>query len=428
VNRYEAAPYLDDLSDFQRRTVNHVFHQFYRPVQAKRFLVADETGLGKTRVARGLIARAVEHLQDDESVRRIDVVYVCSNSDLAQQNITRLNVTGADAIPFASRLTLLGSQTQRLKGRGGRNTGKPVNLVSFTPGTSFEHGYSLGQSKERAMLAIALTTITPMSGFERTATHRLLQGQVRLLGTFRQTVDDLSREMGDAGIDPAILREFKRAVHRGGRQSLHSRFSSLVDGVGRKRSIPAHLYNDTLEVVRELRATLARASVQTLEPDLVILDEFQRFRHLLSANNPAGEFAHHLFEFEAAKVLLLSATPYKPFTYAEEAGEDHASDLFNTLGFLAKGRHDVDVEQIRSQLREYREVVTRGHDGERVIPALRTNLLKVMSRAERPVVSQGSASVEHVRTAANLKPEDLLGYSALHGWPSWSSTSVIGGW
>ena len=71
-------------------------------------------------------------------------------------------------------------------------------------------------------------------------------------------------------------------------------------------------------------------------------------------------------------MLLLSATPYKPFTYAEEAGEDHASDLFNTLGFLAKGRHDVDVEQIRSQLREYREVVTRGHDGERVIPALRT--------------------------------------------------------
>ena len=47
--------------------------------------------------------------------------------------------------------------------------------------------------------------------------------------------------MGDEGIDPAILREFKRAVQRGGRQALRGRFASLVDEMGRKRSIPAQL-------------------------------------------------------------------------------------------------------------------------------------------------------------------------------------------
>ena len=414
MNRYLAAPYLDDLSNFQRRTVNHVFHQLYGPTQAKRFLVADETGLGKTRVARGLIARAIEHLQDDESVQRIDVVYVCSNSDLAQQNITRLNVTGEEAIPFASRLTMLGSETQRLTRRKGRTTAKPVNLVSFTPGTSFEHGHSLGQSKERAMLLIAITAIHPLGGYETTAAHRLLQGQVRTVERFRQTVDELRYQMGDVGIDPPILRAFRRSIKLGGRSSLLNRFLELVDEMGRKRSVPDDLYGRNVEVVREMRAALARASVETLEPDLVILDEFQRFRHLLDPDTPAGELAHHLFEFEAAKVLLLSATPYKPFTYAEETGEDHASDLFNTLGFLAKGRHDVDMDQIRAQLREYRDVVTRGHDGQQVIPGLRTNLLKVMSRAERPVLSEGAMSVEHVRTATNVTAEDLLGYAALH--------------
>ena len=289
MNRYLAAPYLDDLSDFQRRTVNHVFHQLYGPTQAKRFLVADETGLGKTRVARGLIARAIEHLQDDESVQRIDVVYVCSNSDLAQQNITRLNVTGEEAIPFASRLTMLGSETQRLTRRKGRTTAKPVNLVSFTPGTSFEHGRSLGQSKERAMLLIAITAIHPLGGYETTAAHRLLQGQVRTVERFRQTVGELRYQMGDVGIDPPILRAFRRSIKLGGRSSLLNRFLELVDEMGRKRSVPDDLYGRNVEVVREMRAALARASVETLEPDLVILDEFQRFRHLLDPDTPAGE-------------------------------------------------------------------------------------------------------------------------------------------
>ena len=37
-----------------------------------------------------------------------------------------------------------------------------------------------------------------------------------------------------------------------------------------------------------------------------------------------------------------------------------------------------------------------------------------MSRAERPVLSEGAMSVEHVRTATNVTAEDLLGYAALH--------------
>mgnify|MGYP003353800449 CR=1 FL=1 len=46
------------------------------------------------------------------------------------------------------------------------------------------------------------------------------------------------------------------------------------------------LYNDerleSIALVGLLRGALARAGVSALEPDLVILDEFQRFRHLHS--------------------------------------------------------------------------------------------------------------------------------------------------
>ena len=61
--RFRAAPALAPLKVFQRRTVDYVFERLYGsddPV--RQFLVADEVGLGKTMVARGVIARMIEQL------------------------------------------------------------------------------------------------------------------------------------------------------------------------------------------------------------------------------------------------------------------------------------------------------------------------------------------------------------------------------
>src|SRR5438094_10053654 len=89
----DPSPVMAGLKDFQRRTVDYVFQRLYEDdPPARRFLVADEVGLGKTLVARGLIARAIRHLQV-EGVKRIDIVYICSNADIARQNVNRLNVT-----------------------------------------------------------------------------------------------------------------------------------------------------------------------------------------------------------------------------------------------------------------------------------------------------------------------------------------------
>jgi len=49
---------MADLKDFQRDTVNYVFRRLYEDKDtARRFLIASETGLGKTLIARGVIAR-----------------------------------------------------------------------------------------------------------------------------------------------------------------------------------------------------------------------------------------------------------------------------------------------------------------------------------------------------------------------------------
>src|SRR5438270_5075016 len=82
---------LAGLKDFQRATVDYTFERFYGPDPTRRFLVADEVGLGKTQVARGVIARTIDHLHDKD---RIDIVYICSNADIARQNVQRLRLPG----------------------------------------------------------------------------------------------------------------------------------------------------------------------------------------------------------------------------------------------------------------------------------------------------------------------------------------------
>ena len=74
----EGRPNLDvilgGLKDFQRKTVDYVFQRLYLDDDAvSRFFIADEVGLGKTLVARGLIAKAIDYLWDD--VERIDLRY-----------------------------------------------------------------------------------------------------------------------------------------------------------------------------------------------------------------------------------------------------------------------------------------------------------------------------------------------------------------
>ena len=99
------------LSDFQRATAKHAFRRLYRDEDSsRRFLVADETGLGKTHVAQEVIAQTLKHLQEVDHVGRIDIVYVCSNADIAAQNIRKLDVSDSERPSFATRLSLLITQ------------------------------------------------------------------------------------------------------------------------------------------------------------------------------------------------------------------------------------------------------------------------------------------------------------------------------
>lgn len=402
MSTVDVAAVMAGLKGFQRDTVDHVMDRLYGTSSAGasgRFLVADETGLGKSIVARGVIARAIEHLQDVDHVERIDIVYVCSNVDLATQNLRRLNVTGDEHIGMTTRLTLLAKESRRLaeQARGG---GKKVNLVSFTPGTSFsEGGWRQGSAPERAMLTVILDKIANRTDSDRRVTRLLMHGTVKTPERFdRWYVRPLQRELaGDP--DPRIVTAFTRMIENDG--SLE-RFIALRDEVRRKRSVPADLWHANHDLIAEFRQSLAKAGVDTLEPDLIILDEFQRFRHLLNPESgDAAELAHALFEHPDAKVLLLSATPYKPFTNSDDVDDDHYEDFLATVRFLAGGAPGAERD-VADTLASYRQALVVGGDADAAARRVRDALTPLMTRSERPPIAEREdlVAVRHLATAS----------------------------
>lgn len=384
----DVATVLAGLKGFQRDAVDHIIEQFYGSTEeqvSRRFLVADETGLGKSIIARGVIARTIELLEQDERVDRIDIVYICSNQDLATQNLRRLNVTNERDLPFASRLTLLATELPRLTARSTSGS-KKVNLISFTPATSgmTGGGWRTGRWEERALLAILLKADVTHSDDDWRALVDLLKW-TKGEASFRTGVSDMLARLGGSA-DPTIHSAFRAQLDG----------TDLVDKV--RRMITDRLAgtevhgNQIASAVSQLRQALAKASVSALQPDLVILDEFQKFRDLLAdpESNEAAELADAMFRHETARVLLLSATPYSPFTRADDATDDHYRDFMETIEFLADRDKD-RIGKVRTSLEKYRAMLIGGGNAKAAADQVRASLLPYMTRSERPHVDHGFA-------------------------------------
>ena len=411
---------LKPLKPFQHRTVEHAFHRLFRSEDSTgRFLVADEVGLGKTLVARGIIARAIDYLWD--SVERIDIVYICSNGSIARANLPKLQIGGTDERSFAlaTRLTMLATQLAPREGEPGL-AGSRLNFVSFTPGTSFNMGHSGGQRQEREVLYQLLDRLID----RRTALMNLMQGWVTRKDDFRRRLVNTPRL-----IDPDIRKRFEAAF--GTCPDLQDELRALFDTwfYRYRNHWPPEARWRRDRVIAKLRSLLAEACVGALEPDLVILDEFQRFKSLLDPRNadrdPAVELAQALFQAKAhdgkrVRTLLLSATPYKLYTAdAEIDHEEHYGDFLATTRFLL-GDDDARVEAVRHQLSRFgaalkraagepdqaKEVKQAKHDVE-------ASLRNVMARTERVAASDDrDAMVAENRSQVRVTATDVRQYIA----------------
>lgn len=356
MDRTELEAYLDEaikgLKDFQTASVDAIYHGLYEEGRP-RMLLADEVGLGKTVVARGLIARLVKERIAAGKRSPLKVTYICSNQVIAGENLRKLNPfpkkVGMKA-PI-SRIAYLAYEPPTPSAKVQQNL---LELNTLTPATSFEAGHGAGNQWERR--AIYATLCQDLKMWNRSqGLCWILKENVRNFGSFK----DRMNEALNRPLRSGLADHFIRTLHR---QRIPGEVNYIYDELRVRRELTLYeatqlfaervnrgtwsaFWNGCHYLNKRLREALIECCLRYVDADLFILDEFQRFRSLIDeeSEDEQARIARKVFRQQhGSRVLLLSATPFKAFTGHDEVerGEDHYKEFSKVLGFLLSGKED----------------------------------------------------------------------------------------
>ena len=362
-NGVDTSAIYNGLKDFQKITVDFVYDKLQ--INGK-FLVADEVGLGKTMIAKGIIAKTYDGRKDKD--KKLQIVYIATNQSIASQNIETLKI--GNATTETTRLSLL---VTKLK----NDDKSEISFNSFTVGTSLEFkGKSTGRKEEREFLIYLLRQTEDIKGLWKTTVENF----------FKQTAKDINTRRIFDDIPDAFIEKFESLVEKS--------YPNLKEAISNNTNNA-----NKAKIIRELRKILILANLEYLNPDLIILDEFQRFSKLLTdENNTDGEIIKALFSHESSKTLLLSATPYKLLDCQDNT---HYDEFYSLIEWLYKENGTKKVEELKKMF---------SHVDETNKESIENILLEVMCRTERTSFSKDGMIEEKKIESIKIKSAFLNEY------------------
>ena len=393
------------LADFQQKTADRIFDLFRNGQM--RVLLADEVGLGKTIVAREVVKLVSKWHKDELFDDHFKVVYICSNISIASQNAQKLGIKDQMNIS-ESRLSM-----QHLKIYENAGTGHDYEqLIPLTPATSFSMTNGRGSQAERALMFAHLKRLP------------VFAGKTDALSRF------LSFEVSDWQNLVAAYEERVLVCDQNGSHYIEEMAASLTEKLSALEELVSAIIADLcldfveqssnrISLVNRLRKIFAEISLTKLEPDLVIMDEFQRFRELIAPEKDSEEklLSERFLQDTRTKVLLLSATPYKPYSTLEEIAEDDSSDHYHefmeVMDFLFYDEQK--RKSFRSVWRDYSASLCEiGKDNLTVLIAIKNQaedmLYQGISRTER--FNTGIIDDSGVKEI-EITSGDILSYDAM---------------
>lgn len=414
----DADAVLAELKDFQRRTARWAFYRMFQaPDATSRFLVADEVGLGKTLVAKGVIAQTIAHLQATGDERH-DIVYICSNAAIAQQNLRKLVPHGVETVEQVERLTMLAT----IAPQPSRSGAAPINVYAITPGTSLKFGHRTGQFQERCVAYEFLRQLWGEPLYSSAARKIFTEG-ISAGDTQRRLMDHAKGYRRAVRASAAEFAEELAAAdtRRGskGEATLREVFDELAGGLRYRSGVPKDLKGLHRSFISGIRHALAVVGIRRLQPDLIILDEFQRFKELLEPDPEdfASALAHQLFNHRdqsgrMTRTLMLSATPYRMYSRSNELDIDHYEDFLATCRFLFND--DRVVEELRREFAGLRRVLLSREalrDAPEICERIGDQLRTVMARTERLAATPDrDGMLTEVPTVLGVEASDIDAY------------------
>lgn len=337
---------MDGLKDFQKATVERVAWLFRNG--QNRVLVSDEVGLGKTLVARGVVAKTAR-IQKEAGDNLFKVVYICSNAAIAEQNLRKLCLTREIEADSANTSRLSMQHLNIFKQEHDTEIlGRYIQLIPLTPETSFRVTSGAGTVQERALMYAILRRIPELKPYRT-------QLEVAMTDYAASAWNGWCRDFYEKEVKDChalskgsyltyMLDRVGKALHQEQKESgtLLEEVKALCRAI--RRNGNQRVSGGT--VIGKLRRVFAQISLDRLGPDLVIMDEFQRFKFLLTASpdSEVGMLASRFFHTEGLRMLMLSATPYKMYSTLEEIDESqvdaHYAEFLDVMKFLNEGREN----------------------------------------------------------------------------------------
>ena len=405
---------------FQQCTINKVLEELFFKEKSgpKRFLVADEVGLGKTIVAKHVI----EYLRELGGNKVI--IYVSSNLDISKQNRIKLANNPEKEIVHADRINLLFADDK---------LGRGVQIISMTPGTSLSMGKSLGNARERRYMAFLACNNYRGFGYDKAANA--------FCGYAKR----------DKFYNSLRHNQFRNSLPKAVENRIIKRWNALevdieYDDVYGVEDLLRHVhdYPELMhKVVKMMRKEMAIAILESLNPDLIIFDEFQKFSEITEMNSDA-DLTHEMGKLllkSTTPTLLLSATPYRLYTGHQipVLGQEftgHYDDLQRTFMFLTGS--PAKASSIISHIQQYGSKIQKiNQDNVRGVLDLKNKLekdvMKYMSRAER--INFEGQNESYVRpvflsdncNGADISKENILEYLKVAKYCS-SNQSLLTYW
>lgn len=393
---------MTKLKPFQKATVEAVLNAFANN-GSRHFLVADEVGLGKTVIAQEVIRRLAR-----KKSKPLVVFYVCSSLSIASQNKTKLleilpEHERPDAACPVDRLTLLPASTLPSHPK--------LHLYTLTPDTSIpirEGRRRDGRQEERALIHALVEYIWP--DFFKGRNKKFFQRYA-----YKWWNDWVKYYRKRVRQNSSLCNAFRKSVREEFNLQKGQRF---VPAVSEEK--------DDLKLIAKFRNALALSALDEIKPDLVIFDEFQRFRDLLDSDKDrAATRVISKLRGEALSrppgLLLLSATPYRLFSrrWEDAQGNSHHEEFFDLVEFLYGSNEQAKQKrtECQAQLAELRKELHRGQPNSEEAIAARNRveelLTPIVARTERASYFANGKAENYSHLPAELHPDDLKIYRHL---------------